>query len=92
MSVELQSLDALPRAVGWADFIALDIPLDKLDELAAYLGLKESLPRSLPGQALVLAPMPCGGLAQCGVCSLMTRNGSKLACEDGPVFDFKDMV
>lgn len=92
MSVEIQGLEALPSALAWADFLAIDIPLEKLDELTGYLGLKESLPRSLQCQALVLASMPCGGLAQCGVCSLPTRTGAKLACEDGPVFEVQDLI
>ncbi len=92
MSVEIQSLDALPNALAWADFLAIDIPLDKLDELSTHLGVKERLPRSLQGQVLVLAPMPCGGLAQCGVCALAAKNGAKLACEDGPVFDLHELI
>jgi dihydroorotate dehydrogenase electron transfer subunit len=92
MSVEIQGLDALPSALAWADFLAFDIPLDKLDELATNLGVKERLPRSLSGQALVLAPMPCGGLAQCGVCALATRSGARLACENGPVFDLHELI
>jgi len=92
MSVEIQGLDSLPSALAWADFLAIDIPLDKLDELATYLGMKEALPLSLQGQALVLAPMPCGGLAQCAVCALATRSGAKLACADGPVFDLHELI
>ena len=38
-------------------------------------------------QALVRTPMPCGALADCGVCTVRTSRGPKLACKDGPVFD-----
>lgn len=92
MSVEIQGLDTLPSALAWADSLAIDVPLDKLDELTTYLGVKERLPGALLGQVLVVAPMPCGGLARCGVCALATRDGDKLACEDGPVFDLADFV
>ncbi len=91
-SVEVRKLDALPGALAWADYLAVDVALEQADDLAAHLGLKENLPRALAGQVLVATPMPCGGLAKCGVCSLSRRIGSKLACEDGPVFDFKDLV
>jgi NAD(P)H-flavin reductase len=41
---------------------------------------------------LVVAPMPCGGLAECGVCAVTTRRGWKLACKDGPVFDLGELI
>jgi NAD(P)H-flavin reductase len=91
-SVEVHKLDALPAALGWADYLAVDVALEQVDDLAAHLGLKENLPRALAAQALAAAPMPCGGLAKCGVCSLSTRNGFKLACEDGPVFDLSELI
>ncbi len=91
-SVEVRKLDALPASLAWADYLVVDVALDQVEDLAAHLDLKENLPRSLAAQVLVAAPMPCGGLAKCGVCSLSTRNGSKLACQDGPVFDFNDLV
>jgi NAD(P)H-flavin reductase len=91
-SVEIRKLDALPAALAWADYLAVDVALEQVGDLAALLGLKENLPRALAAQALVAAPMPCGGLAKCGVCSVSTRNGSKLACEDGPIFDLSELI
>jgi NAD(P)H-flavin reductase len=38
---------------------------------------------------LILAPMPCAGLAECGACAVPARSGWKLACLDGPVFDLR---
>lgn len=90
LSVELHGLEALPRALMWADYLALDLALDNWDDLFSYLG--QSLPRSLPAQALVIAPMPCGGLANCGVCALTTSKGTKLVCEDGPVFELRGLL
>jgi len=51
-------------------------------------------PLKIPGQAqiLVRTPMPCGALAQCGVCSVELRGGAQLACENGPVFDLKSLT
>jgi dihydroorotate dehydrogenase electron transfer subunit len=48
--------------------------------------------RAGEAQALVITPMPCGGLADCGVCAVTARRGWKMACKDGPVFDLKDLI
>lgn len=92
MTVEVQGLEALPGALTWADFLAIDIPLERVDDLGDILGIKESWPRSLQAQALVRTAMPCGSLAQCGVCTVATRRGAKLVCEDGPVFDLQELL
>ncbi len=87
--VEVLPPSALPDAPGWADFLALDLPWIFLPQLRARLGLEGD--RKLPCQAqvLVVAPMPCGGAADCGVCAIKTRSGWKFTCQDGPVFDFE---
>lgn len=88
-SVEIHQLAALPEALPWADFLAVDLPLAGLPDLPAILGA-----RHLPclGQALVLAPMPCAGLAECGACAVPIRQKYKLACTDGPVFHLSDLL
>ncbi|HEX9030029.1 MAG TPA: hypothetical protein VF823_12700 [Anaerolineales bacterium] len=45
-----------------------------------------------PAQALLLGPMPCAGMAECGACAVPSRRGWKLACKDGPVFDWKELT
>lgn len=83
--VEVQPLSALPDALPWADFTAVDIPLERYPELPKLLKRTPGTPRH-PGQALVVSPMPCGGLADCGVCALKTgRRRFRLLCKDGPV-------
>jgi NAD(P)H-flavin reductase len=42
-------------------------------------------------EALVLTAMPCGGMAECGVCAVKTAAGWQSACKDGPVFDFASL-
>jgi NAD(P)H-flavin reductase len=88
-SVEVAPLSGLSDAITWADFIAVDLARQELPNLVEILG-REPLP--CPGQALVVSEMPCGGIAECGVCSLKTRRGWKLACKDGPVFDLGDLL
>jgi NAD(P)H-flavin reductase len=92
LAVETQSLDALPNALAWADFVAVDMELADLEELPNRIGASEGLRRSLRGQALVHSAMPCGGLARCGVCSLVSKKGQRFACEDGPVFDLHELI
>jgi len=90
-AVEALPLEALPEAPAWADFLALDLPLEALPDLRQRLGLDPGAGPACPAQALVHAPMPCGGLAQCGACAVEGRRGWLLACEDGPVFDLSEL-
>ncbi|MDH3942982.1 MAG: hypothetical protein OEV06_02655 [Anaerolineae bacterium] len=84
-AVEINPLEELRGAAGWADYAALTSPLERLSELD-QLGIREM--RSNQTQVLVRAPMPCSGLADCGVCAVPSMRGCKLACKDGPVFDW----
>ena len=92
-ALEISPLNAAPEALDWADFLALDLPLDAVSRVRQVLGLPGEA-HSLPcqGQALVLAPMPCGGLAECGACAVPVGRSWKLACQDGPVFDLDALL
>ena len=43
-------------------------------------------------QVLILTPMHCGGIAECGVCAVVVHRGWKMACKDGPVFELKELL
>jgi hypothetical protein len=90
-SVEVYPLNLLPEALDWPQFLALDVPQERLSALRPALGLEagQSLPCAV--QALVIAPMPCTGLSECGVCAVPARRGWKLVCKDGPVFDLDQL-
>jgi hypothetical protein len=63
--------------------------------LAGWAGDAQAVsPRRAPGpnEVLVVTPMPCGGVAECGVCAVTTRRGWKMACKDGPVFDLDELI
>ena len=79
-SVEMMPVSSLGEAVAWADYLALDLPREALSDTTV---------RGAAGQALVITPMPCGGMADCGACAIHVRRGSLLACKDGPVLDLK---
>ncbi|RPJ44060.1 MAG: hypothetical protein EHM21_10625 [Chloroflexi bacterium] len=90
-AVEVLPLDLLTEAPAWADFIALDVCPADLPGLRTQLGLKPHQRPPCQVQALIVTPMPCIGMAECGICAVHTREGWKLACSNGPVFDFNDL-
>jgi dihydroorotate dehydrogenase electron transfer subunit len=89
--VEILPIHALPEAANWADYLAVDLPADCLPELRQRLGLRPGQALSSLAEILVLTPMPCGGVADCGVCAVKTTRGWRYACKDGPVFDFNTL-
>jgi dihydroorotate dehydrogenase electron transfer subunit len=90
--VEVNLLSTLMDALAWADHIIVDVPLENLPELRATLGVNSQRRLPCPGQALVITPMPCGGLAECGVCALPAHRGWKLLCKDGPVLELGELL
>jgi hypothetical protein len=85
-AIEAYPWENLPESLNWADYLALDLSIERFSELDRILGF-DAKPRAGPiVEALLETPMPCGGLAACGICTV--RLGSKLllACEEGPVF------
>ena len=90
-SVEVAPLSALPEALSWADFLAVELPLSELSTLRSLFGLKPEQHLACLAQALIRTAMPCAGMADCGACAVPTRRGWKLACLDGPVFDLRTL-
>ena len=90
--IEVYPLEALPESLSWADFLALDLNLATLTEVREVLGLEMGQGLPCPAQALVLAPMPCGGAAECGVCAVPAHRSWRLACVEGPVFDLNELM
>lgn len=92
VEVEIQPLSALSEVLTWADFMALDLSREDLPGLRRRLGLDPDTPVPINAQALVVTPIPCGGIGDCGVCAVTLKRGWKLACKDGPVFDLRDLI
>jgi len=92
LQVEVQPLRALSDVCNWADYAALDAARESLPGLREKFGMGNPLGARYEAQILVRTPMPCGALAQCGVCAVEVRHGHLLACDDGPVFDLKDLL
>lgn len=93
LSVEVLPPAALPEAARWADYAALELPREKIEILLASPPLSVSIPFiSGYAQVFIQTPVPCGGMADCGVCAVGTRQGVRLACKDGPVFGLGELV
>jgi NAD(P)H-flavin reductase len=88
--VEIQPLSALEEILQWADFVAFDVGREHLKELMEKIGGGNTRSMLYGVEVLVHVPMPCGGLADCGVCAVTTRSDWKLACKEGPVFGLRE--
>ncbi len=89
--VEVQPLKALDEACRWADFIAVDAARESMNRLREMFGRLEQVAAAREAQVLLRTPMPCGGVAECGVCAVTVNHGWRMACKDGPVFVLNEM-
>jgi len=89
--IEVQPPAGLPEAAAWCDYLALDLPRARLERLGRALGLVQNA-AAPAGQVLVGTDLSCGGLAECGLCAVITRRGARLACLEGPVFALDDLL
>jgi hypothetical protein len=91
-AVEIQPLQALTDIYQWADYVAMDVARENLHQLGEMLGNGKQAKGPREAQVLVRAPMPCGALAECGVCALTIRHEWKMICKDGPVFELNSIL
>ncbi len=86
-SIEILPAEGLAEAARWADLVAASLSREHLP------ALKQQLPRETLAyaQALIHTNMPCGALAECGICAVHHARGWLLACKDGPVFPLNQL-
>jgi len=89
--VEVQPMSALDDVLAWADYVAIDVLRENLLGLKENLGGANWLSVKCEAEVLVRAPVPCGGIADCGVCAVATKSSWKMVCKDGPVFNLKQL-
>jgi len=89
--VEILPFEQLLETIAWADTLAAAFPLASLETFRRAAGLKIHQRMPVPAQALLLTPLACGNSADCGLCAVPTPRGWKLACADGPVFEFNTL-
>jgi dihydroorotate dehydrogenase electron transfer subunit len=90
-AVEVQPFSALNDVLGWADYAAFDVAREALFQLRERLGDGQQAAAGYEAQVFVRMPVPCGGVAECGVCAVNVRSGWRLGCKDGPVFALRDL-
>ncbi len=91
LQVEAQPAEALEDVCAWADYAAFDVARESVADLKERLKGSRTTFKAR-AQALVRAPMPCGALAACGICTVDLGGKALLACDDGPVFDFYQLM
>jgi dihydroorotate dehydrogenase electron transfer subunit len=89
--VEVQPLSVLYEILEWADYVAFDVARENLSPLREQLAKKRLQLAGMGAQVLIRTPVPCGGIADCGICAVLTKSDWKLGCKDGPVFDWRDL-
>ena len=90
--VEVQPLSALADVLNWADYIGLDTARENLLRLGERLVEWKHAQAIREAQVLIRTAMPCGGVAECGVCAVGIKSGWRLACKDGPVLDWRELA
>jgi len=79
--------DILPQLIPAVDqiFVCGPLPMYRaIAKMGSKLGNKST-------QVLLETVMGCG-VGACLSCSIKTRQGRKLVCKDGPVFEFGDIL
>lgn len=88
LQIEVQPRRALTEVCRWSDYAAFDVDRESLASFRSEFDVDSSRMPAGNAEVLVRAPMPCGGLADCGACAVPARRGTRLACLDGPVVEF----
>jgi hypothetical protein len=89
--VEIHPLESLTEVSGWADYLAVSVGRANWPEWRPKLAKAAQAGGPREAEALIVTSMPCGGLAECGVCALSVASESKWICKDGPVFNLYDL-
>lgn len=63
-----------------------------LSQLREMLKEQNQAVTKIEAQILIHTAMPCGGIAECGVCALTLGHKWKMICKEGPVFNLKDVL
>lgn len=90
-AVEVQPFTALEEVLAWAEYAAFDVLRESLPGLRERLGGLNQAAAGKEAQILVRTPIPCGGIGECAVCAVTLKSGWKLACKEGPVFDWGEV-
>jgi NAD(P)H-flavin reductase len=90
--IEILPLSAFKEVETWPDAIAVTCDISTLDDLFRLFDKNKIRTHSLPVEACIHTPVLCAGIAECSLCSVLTKSGWKHACKDGPVFRLEELV
>lgn len=90
--VEVQPLQAMLDIFRWADYAAVDVARENLNQLKEKFEGQNQLTARREAQVLIRTQMPCGALAECGVCAVRIHHHWEMACKDGPVFELREIL
>lgn len=85
LSAQVELNPALPEALAWADYLAMDLRVEELTMLRAILELPTTAKLSYPAQVLLATELACG-MGACHACAVPGKRKWLLACSDGPIF------
>jgi hypothetical protein len=91
LSPQIELNPNIEEALTWADYLALDVSMEAIPRIRAYLGLSMHDIPTIAAQALIAPPMPCG-LGACLACVVRGHHGWHPACVEGPVFELKRLA
>jgi dihydroorotate dehydrogenase electron transfer subunit len=87
---QVEWISEVNHALAWADYLALNLPIESIPSLPSRLGIPKGDEPSIPVQVLITQPMPCG-LGVCYACAVKGAYKPILACTEGPVFEFHQL-
>jgi hypothetical protein len=87
---QVEWVESLEEALAWADYLALDLPLNMLPSLRNRLGLSPGDQFPYSAQALINQALPCG-IGACHACAIKSQQGWSLVCTEGPVFKLNQL-
>lgn len=90
--IEIQPMQLLGEVLSWANYVAIDIARENLNQLKEKLLEQNQASPKYEAQVLIHTSMPCGGVAECGVCALTLNHEWRMICKEGPVFRLQDVL
>jgi hypothetical protein len=89
--IEVLPLEELTQAKDWADYLAAVLPPDQVNAFRNSLMLIPGRKTPFTVEIMLEISMICDESSACGVCSVFTSRGWRMACKDGPVFELDDL-
>jgi dihydroorotate dehydrogenase electron transfer subunit len=90
--VEVQPSSSLEEAMAWADYAVFDVRRENLPQWREKFGMWKQALVGRAAEVLVRTPIPCGGIAECGVCAVNVKSGWRFGCKDGPVLRLDEIA